>query len=421
MIEAGAARSRRGRAVRDRLFVGVCLAATAVSVLILGWLLATIVAQGWKHLDWDFVKGFPSRRPENAGFLPAIVGSVLLCSVAAAVALPLGVGAAVFLEEIRPRASWAKRVHAFIQLNISNLAGVPSIVYGVIGLTVFVRCFGLFGSPNLSTYDRFEVLTLKTGERVSGRASSAAEGVIALEHPLRGRIELDASAVQSSRDEYIRRHVFHLSDGRVVRGEWLGAPEPGLVRVLNEDHDEVVFPASNVARYSTVRVPMVGRVDSPWHLRLPLGSSILAGGLTLALVILPIVIISSREALRAVPDSLREAALASGATRLQVVSRMVLPCAVPGIMTGSILSMSRAIGEAAPLLVVGGVLFILFTPRNLMDDFAAMPLQIYHWTSRPQEEFARVAASGIIVLLAVLLSFNAAAILIRQKFHKPLS
>lgn len=407
--------------MRDRLFVGLCLAATAVSVLILGWLLATIVAQGWKHLDWDFVKGFPSRRPENAGFLPAIVGSVLLCSVAAVVALPLGVAAAVFLEEIRPRASWAKRVHAFIQLNISNLAGVPSIVYGVIGLTVFVRCFGLFGSPNLSTYDRFEVVTLKTGERVSGRASSAAEGVIALEHPLRGRVEVEESAVRSSREEYVRWHAFELSDGRVVRGEWRGAAEPGLVRVLSEEHEEVVFPASSVARYSTVRVPMVGRVDSPWHLRLPLGSSILAGGLTLALVILPIVIISSREALRAVPDSLREAALASGATRLQVVSRMVLPCAVPGIMTGSILSMSRAIGEAAPLLVVGGVLFILFTPRNLMDDFAAMPLQIYHWTSRPQEEFARVAASGIIVLLAVLLAFNATAILIRQKFHKPLS
>jgi phosphate transport system permease protein len=219
----------------------------------------------------------------------------------------------VYLEEFAPR----NRLTRFIQLNISNLAGVPSIVYGIIGLTAFTYMFGLFGTP---TDPAFE----------------------------------------------------------------FGSP------------------------------------DSFWYIRLPFGGCVLTGGLTLMIVVLPIVIIASQEALRAVPDSLREGALAAGATRWQMVWCMTLPAALPGIMTGIILSMSRAIGEAAPLLVVGGFLFVTFTPRNLMDDFAAMPLQIYNWASRPQAEFYRVAASGIIVLLAVLLTFNALAVVIRQRFQKPL-
>jgi phosphate transport system permease protein len=163
-----------------------------------------------------------------------------------------------------------------------------------------------------------------------------------------------------------------------------------------------------------------GNQDSFFYFRLPPGGSVLAGGLTLVLVILPVVIISSREALRAVPGSLREASFALGATRWQMVRRMILPSALPGIMTGAILSTSRAIGEAAPLLVVGGFLFITFTPRNIMDDFAAMPLQIFNWAGRPQEDFHDVAASGILVLLMVLLAFNLLAILVRHKLEKPL-
>jgi phosphate transport system permease protein len=147
---------------------------------------------------------------------------------------------------------------------------------------------------------------------------------------------------------------------------------------------------------------------------------VLAGGLTLMLVVLPIIIVASQEALRAVPDSLREGALAAGSTRWQMVSRMTLPAAIPGIMTGSILAMSRAIGEAAPMLVIAGVVYITFTPNNLMDDFTVMPLQIYNWAGLPQAEFHQVAASGIIVLLAILLTFNAVAVMIRQKFQKPL-
>ena len=158
-----------------------------------------------------------------------------------------------------------------------------------------------------------------------------------------------------------------------------------------------------------------------WYFRLPFGGAVIVGGLTLMLVVLPIVIVSAREALRAVPSSLREAALAAGATRWQMIRKITLPAALPGIMTGSILAISRAIGEAAPLLVVSGVLFIRFAPEHLMDQFTAMPLQIYNWAGRPQEEFHAVAATGIIVLLFLLLAFNTLAIVVRQVFQKPLS
>jgi phosphate transport system permease protein len=147
---------------------------------------------------------------------------------------------------------------------------------------------------------------------------------------------------------------------------------------------------------------------------------VLAGGLTLMLVVLPVVIISSQEALRSVPRSLRAGSMAMGATRLQTVFRVTLPASIPMIMTGAILAMSRAIGEAAPILVLGVALFITDVPQSLMDAFTVLPMQIYNWTSRPQEEFRALAATGIIVLLVVLLAFNAIAVLIRQKFSRPL-
>jgi phosphate transport system permease protein len=304
----------RGRKVlRDRLFVSLCILITLVSVVVLAVLLISIITQGLAYLNWDFLQNYPSRFPAKAGFKGALWGSLWVCAICACVALPLGIGAAVYLEEFAPR----NKFTTFIKLNISNLAGVPSIVYGIIGLTAFTYMFGLFGSPK----------------------------------------------------------------------------DPALE---------------------------IGNPESVFYIRLPFGGCVLTGGLTLMIVVLPIVIIATQEALRAVPDSLREGALATGATRWQMVSRMTLPAAVPGIMTGVILSMSRAIGEAAPLLVVGGFLFVTFTPRNLMDDFAAMPLQIYNWASRPQAEFHKVAASGIVVLLMILLTFNAVAVFIRQKFQKPL-
>jgi len=304
---------RRGRKLKDRLFVVVCVIVTFVSVAVLGTLLFAIARQGFEYFRWDFLTSYPSRFPEKAGFKGAIWGSLWLVVICGVSALPLGVGAAIYLEEFAPK----NRFTRFIQLNISNLAGVPSIVYGIIGLTAFSYMFGLFGSP--------------------------------------------------------REPLFEM-----------GTPEDWF------------------------------------YFRIPFGGAVLTGGLTLMLVILPIVVIASREAVRAVPDSLREGALATGATRWQMVSRMTLPAAIPGIMTGVILAISRAIGEAAPILVIGGILFVTFTPANLMDDFAAMPLQIFNWASRPQAEFSKVAATGIVVLLAILLVFNATAVFLRYKFQKPL-
>ncbi|MHC5113625.1 MAG: phosphate ABC transporter permease PstA [Planctomycetota bacterium] len=265
----------------------------------------------------DFVTAAPSRKPEKAGIGPALVGTIWICAVCAIFALPLGVGTAIFLEEYPPRNRFLRAIHGFVQLNITNLAGVPSIVYGIIGLTAFVQMFGVFGNLNAPMFT-------------------------------------------------------------------------------------------------------IGTPDDWYYVQFPFGRGVFAGGLTLMLVILPIVIISAQEALRAVPGSLREGSLALGATRWQMIRRMTLPSAIPGIMTGSILAMSRAIGEAAPVLIICGIVFIRFTPQHLMDEFTALPLQIYDWAGRPQEAFHAIAASGILILLATLLTFNAFAILVRQKFQRPL-
>jgi phosphate transport system permease protein len=310
-------RSNARRQLKDRIFVVLCVLIALISLIALALLLWSIARDGLKYFSWKFLSEVPSRRPQKAGIGPAMWGSIWVCVICALTSLPLGVGTAIFLEEYKPRRAWARRLHGFVQLNITNLAGVPSIVYGILGLTLFVQMFGVVGNLN------DPVWTLGT------------------------------------------------------RGDW-------------------------------------------YYVQLPFGRGVLAGGLTLMLVVLPIIIVASQEALRAVPISLREGALALGSTRWKVVSRMTLPSAVPGIMTGSILAMSRAIGEAAPMLVIAGVVYITFTPHHLMDEFTVMPLQIYNWASLPQEEFHKVAATGIIVLLAILLTFNALAVFIRQTFQKPL-
>lgn len=268
----------------------------------------------WGFVRTDFFTEYASRFPGKAGIRAPLWGSIWVCAICGLVALPTGIATAIYLEEFAPK----NRLTNFIRLNISNLSGVPSIVYGIIGLTAFARLFSIFGT---------------------------------------------------SRDT------------------------PGFE---------------------------FGTAENWYHLRLPFGSGVLAGGLTLMLVVLPIVIISSQEAIRAVPNSLRQGALAMGSTRWQMVWRMTLPASVPTIMTGAILAMSRAIGEAAPLLVLGVPLFMRSTPENLMSEFTVLPLQIYRWASYPQQDFRDLAASGIIVLLVVLLSFNAIAIFIRQKLQKPL-
>lgn len=272
-----------------RAFHLLCLLSILIALGMLAALLFNIISQGWDRVSWDFLTSFPSRHSDRAGIYGALLGSVYVVSIAAVTAFTLGVGAALYLEEYAGR-HWLVRV---IQVNITNLAGVPSIVYGLLGLEIFARSLNL-------------------------------------------------------------------------------------------------------------------------------GNTILAGGLTMALLALPIVIIAAQEGLRAVPASLREGGLALGATRWQTIWHLVLPQAFPGIMTGVILAVSRAIGEAAPLIVVGAVAFVPFAPDGPMSRFTVLPIQIFNWISRPQEGFHEAAAAGIIVLLVMLLIMNTGAVLLRNKFQKHL-
>jgi phosphate transport system permease protein len=259
---------------------------TLGAIAVLLFLLYEVASDGIAWLNWDFLNNFPSRIPSRAGIKSALWGSAWLTALTAAVAIPLGVGAAVYLEEFAADT----KIRKIIDINIANLAGVPSIVYGMLGLAVFVRFLG---------FDR----------------------------------------------------------------------------------------------------------------------SVLSGALTMAILILPIIIVAAREALKAVPQSIRHAAFALGATRWQTIRAHVLPSALPGILTGVILSMSRAMGETAPLIMIGALNFVAFVPEGPMDSFTVLPIQIFNWASRPQDDFHSVAAAGIIVLLAVLLATNAIAIVIRYKFQ----
>ncbi len=306
-----------GKRSRSRLIT----VAVAATLLVLGLLATVSIVKGestYIYLTKTFLTEPHSYKPRNAGMYPAIIGSVFVCAVCAATAIPIGVGTAILLEEFKPKNNKLRRVQSFVQLNITNLAGVPSIVYGTLGLTAFVYMFGLFGTVN----------------------------------------------------------------------------EPLLE---------------------------IGSSKSGFYFRLPFGRGVLAAGLTLMLVVQPIIIVASQEALRAVPDSLRQGALALGATRWQTVWNITLPASIPGIMTGSILAMSRAIGEAAPILVVSAIGYIALPPQNLMGKFTVMPLQIFNWASEAKHEYHNVAAAGIVVLLAELLTFNAVAVFVRQKFTKQLS
>ena len=273
----------------DRVFAIATWAAVALAVAVLAILILDILVQGLPQLSGDFLNSFPSRKPEQAGIKAALAGTIWVMVLVAVTAFPLGVGAGIFLEEFAED-NWLTKI---IEININNLAGVPSIIYGLLGLTVFVR----------------------------------------------------------------------------------------------------------------ILEPITG------------GRSVLSGSLTLALLILPIIIVSTREALRAVPDSLRLAGLALGATKWQVIWEQILPIALPGILTGTILALSRAIGETAPLIVVGAVTYIRSVPTGLQSSFTVMPIQIFNWIGRPQVEFHHIAATGIIVLMTVLLIMNASAIFLRNKFQ----
>jgi phosphate transport system permease protein len=281
------ARRRRGKA-----FQYLCLAATFAGVTTLVVLLADVLIDGVTWVTPTFFTEFPSRIPARAGIKSALYGTLWLMGLVALISFPLGVAAAVWLEEYAKK-GWLQTA---IQTNISNLAGVPSIVYGILGLAVFVR----------------------------------------------------------------------------------------------------------------------------WMFAITGGRSVLSGALTISLLVLPTLIIAGQEAIRAVPGSIREASYGLGATKWQTVRHHVLPNAMPGIMTGTILAMSRAVGETAPLIVIGASTFIVFDPSGPLSKFTALPIQIYQWTARPQDQFRDIAAAAIIVLLAMLLLLNASAIFLRQRFRRNL-
>ena len=281
------AKKRNGRQSKNTVLKWLFFLCTMFGLMVLIMLIVDTLMDGWSRLNLDFLTSFNSSRAEQAGFFGAIIGSLWLMLVTAPVAIILSIGTALYLEEYAPKNKFTE----FIKINISNLAGVPSVVFGLLGLAMFARA-------------------------------------------------------------------------------------------------------------------------------LQLGNSVLAAGLTLALMILPVIVVASQEAIRTVPASVREASIGMGATKWQTVSRIILPAAIPGIVTGVILALSRALGETAPLVVIGVPTTLLVTPSSVLDSFQAMPMQIYSWVKMPNEEFQYVAAAGIIVMLVVLLLMNSAAIFIRNKFSK---
>jgi len=275
------------RRVLDVTFQTIALLVLVVALGSLAVLVSDVVSDGGARLNWQFLTSLPSRRAEDAGIYNALVGSIYVIALTGAMSLPIGVAAAIYLEEYGGRSRTAR----LIEINIANLAAVPSIIYGLLGLGLFVRVMGM-------------------------------------------------------------------------------------------------------------------------------GRSVLAGASTLALLALPVVILSTREALRTVPKSIREGSYALGATKWQTIWHQVLPMALPGILTGLILSLSRAIGETAPLITIGALTYVPFAPDSIWSAFTVLPIQIFNWVSRPQADFRANAAAGIIVLMVLLVVMNASAIVLRDRFQR---
>lgn len=280
-------RNLKSRKLKNKIahFIFAIISFSSIAILII--LLTDLVKRGLPYLNSDFFINFPSRFAKKSGILPALLGSIWIVSLTVVISVPIAIGAAVYLEEYARNS----RLTRFIKINIANLAGIPSIIYGILGLTLFVRTLGL-------------------------------------------------------------------------------------------------------------------------------GRSILSGALTMSLLVFPIIIVASQEAIRTVPDQLRQSSYALGATKWQTIRRIVLPEALPGILTGIILAVSRALGESAPLLLVGAFSYISTLPKGPMDSFIILPIQIYTWTSKPSADFRDVTAAAILVLLSLILIFNAFAIIIRNKHQK---
>ncbi|MGB7784806.1 MAG: phosphate ABC transporter permease PstA [Salinimicrobium sp.] len=275
--------------VLDQVFKVWGIACTLLGLVLLAMFIGSILIDGIQRIDWDFITSLPSRKAERAGIWTALMGSVWILVLTTIIALPVGIAAAIYLEEYAKQ----NKLSSILEINISNLAGVPSIIYGLLGLEVFVRI-------------------------------------------------------------------------------------------------------------------------------MEMGASVLAGSFTLALLILPIVIVSTREALKAVPKSVRDASFALGASKWQTISRQLLPASFGGILTGIILALSRAIGETAPLIVVGALAYVPFAPSTPMDEFSVLPIQIFNWISRPQAGFELNAAAAIIILLLITFVMNGIAVYFRNKWQKKL-
>jgi len=273
--------------LKDKIFQYWGMTCTIMGLVLLAVFIGNIIVEGIGRIDWAFLTNLPSRRPGKAGIYTAMMGSVWILFLTASIAFPLGVASAIYLEEYGTKS----RLNNILEINISNLAGVPSIIYGLLGLEVFVRIFGL-------------------------------------------------------------------------------------------------------------------------------GGSVLAGAMTLSLLILPIIIVATREAIKAVPKSIKEASFAMGATKWQTIWNQILPSSFGGILTGVILALSRAVGEAAPLIVVGALAYVPFAPSTPMDEFTVMPIQIFNWVSRPQHGFSVNASAAIIVLLAITFLMNGIAVYFRNKWQK---
>ena len=279
--------SIRKNRMMDQAFKFWGIACTLLGLVLLAIFIGSILVDGIQRIDWDFISNLPSRKADRAGIYTALMGSVWVLVLTTIIALPIGIAAAIYLEEYSKK----NRFASILEVNISNLAGVPSIIYGLLGLEIFVRI-------------------------------------------------------------------------------------------------------------------------------LQMGSSVLAGSFTLALLILPIVIVSTREALKAVPQSLRDASFALGASKWQTVSQQLLPASFGGILTGIILALSRAVGETAPLIVIGAMAYVPFAPTSPMDDFSVLPIQIFNWISRPQHGFEVNAAAAIIILLLITFIMNVIAVYFRNKWQK---
>ena len=278
-------KNRQYRSIRDKIFYGLFVFCTLIGVLGLATLLIDVFLDGYQWVNIDFITNYASRFPEQSGILSPLMGTLWVVGLTALMVIPIGLGTAIYLEEFAEDNFITK----MINLNISNLAGVPSVIYGLLGLAIFVQL-------------------ILDGQR-----------------------------------------------------------------------------------------------------------AIIAGSLTMTLLVLPIVIIASQEAIRAVPSGYRDAAFSMGATRWQVVKSIVIPQAIPSVMSGIILALSRAVGESAPILVISALIFLTYIPTNPVDRCTVLPLQIFTWASQPQHEFRSIASAGIIVLLIVLLSMNSIAIYIRSR------